>query len=91
MSQTNISTNSVGMIHIIFDRLDMNEVHFLSFILSISLCFLYVNKYVTIIIYVLQFLWAPYETPQIRPLINNVEVSIIVHAKVPLIYFAIVE
>ena len=45
----------------------------------------------TIIIYVLHLLWTPYETPQIRRLINNVEVSMIVHAKVSLICFAIVE
>ena len=49
-------------------------------------CFLLINKYVTIIIYILQFLWTPYEAPQIRRLINNVEVSMIVHAKVPLMF-----
>lgn len=63
----------------------MNETsHFLLFILSISLCFLFINKYVTIIIRVLMFLWTPYETPQIRQLINNVDVSMIVCTKVPL-------
>lgn len=30
------------------------------------------------------FLWTPYETPQIRQLINNVDVSMIVCTKVPL-------
>ncbi|KAL5172906.1 Serine/threonine-protein phosphatase 7 long form [Glycine soja] len=33
----------------------------------------------------------PYDTPEIRSLINDVEVSMIVRAKVPLICFAIVE
>ena len=69
----------------------MNDVNFLLFILIISLCFLFIKKYVAIIIYVLQFLWTPCETPQIRQLINNVEVSMIVRAKVILICFAIVE
>jgi len=41
--------------------------------------------------YVLQFLWTPYDTPEIRPLINDEEVSMIVRAKVLLICFAIVE
>jgi len=41
--------------------------------------------------YVLQFLWTPYDTPEIRSLINDVEVSMIVRTKVPLICFAIVE
>lgn len=36
-------------------------------------------------------MWKPYETPQIRKLINNVEVFMIVCAKVSLICFAIVE
>ena len=40
MTQTNIPINSVRLIHIILDRLHMNEVHFLIFMLSISLCFL---------------------------------------------------
>ena len=69
----------------------MNEVFFILFILSISLGFLFINKYVTIIIYILQFLWTPYEAPYIGRLINNVEVSMIVCAKVPLICFAILE
>ncbi|KAL5190171.1 Serine/threonine-protein phosphatase 7 long form [Glycine soja] len=37
------------------------------------------------------FLWTPYKTPQIRRLINNVEVYVVVCAKVPLIYFEIME
>ena len=41
--------------------------------------------------YVLRFLWTPYDTPKIRPLINDVEVSMIVQAEVSLICFAIVE
>jgi len=41
--------------------------------------------------YVLQFLWTPSDTPEIRPLINDVEVSMIVREKVSLICFAIVE
>ncbi|XP_006604967.1 protein MAIN-LIKE 2-like [Glycine soja] len=61
-TEPNIPTNSVRLIRIIFDKLDINE-----------------------------FLWAPYDTPEIRPLINDVEVSMIVRAKVPLICFAIVE
>ena len=39
----------------------------------------------------MQFLWTPYDTPEIRPLINDVEVSMIVRDKVSLICFAIVE
>ncbi|KAH1228396.1 Serine/threonine-protein phosphatase 7 long form [Glycine max] len=38
-----------------------------------------------------EFLWTPYDTPEIRSLINDVEVSMIVRAKVPPICFAIVE
>ena len=53
MTQTNVPTNSIRLIRVIFDRLYMNEVHFLIFKLNISLYFLFVNKYVTIIIYVL--------------------------------------
>jgi len=41
--------------------------------------------------YVLQFLWTLYDTPEIKPLINDVEVSMIVRAKFFLICFAIVE
>ena len=41
--------------------------------------------------YVLSLLWTPYDTPEIRPLINDIEVSMIVQAKVPLICFAIVK
>ena len=45
----------------------------------------------TIITYVFQFLWTPYETLQIRWLINHVEVSMIVHVKLPLLCFPTVE
>jgi len=41
--------------------------------------------------YMLQFLWTPYDTLEIRPLINDVEVSMIIRAKVSFICFAIVE
>ncbi|KAL5156067.1 hypothetical protein HKD37_19G054999 [Glycine soja] len=37
------------------------------------------------------FLWTPYDTPEIRSLINDVEISMIVGAKVSIICFAIVE
>ena len=80
------------LIGVIFDRLHMNEVHFLILMTSLFFfCFLFDYKYVIIIMYVLQLLWTPYNTLEIRPLINDVEVSMIVRAKVSLICFAIVE
>lgn len=86
-TKTNIATNLVRLIRVILDRLHMIEVHFLIFILSIFFYFLFELKYVTIIImYMLQFLWTPYNTPEIRPLINNVEISMIVRAKISLSY-----
>lgn len=85
-TKTNIASNLVRLIRVILDRLHMIEVHFLIFILSIFFYFLFELKYVTIIIYVLPFLWTPYGTLEIRSFINYVEVSMIVRAKVPLMF-----
>ena len=48
MTQTNITTNSVKLIHVIFDRLHMNEIYFLilmSWVFFFSVSYLNLNMW----------------------------------------------